>query len=470
MLLEQEDVAGEFARRFANTQPWHRDGHALEWAHELSFNLDAIAKDSDLRARVTTWLGEPHAPEDLRIYGDSGQVVAEVQAKAVGAATQRLRELADDKYGGMTLLVPTDHMNSTTSLIDRRLTMPEGPLHVRYRSVEERLDDHINIGNVASEPATSDELRAISDDPAGYLDHLIGDNLLSQLGTAATATAATAAFAQGLSTVAVARLRSGSFDDVPWTEAARQAAMAAARAGVVARGAQAISLAAQGAVAEGATAVSLDALAGSTLPFALARSTWDLAVITHGAATGRVSPAQAGLAAAQTLTRNTAVWACAAAGQAVIPIPVVGALVGGLVGQYGAAMLIQGVRIAVTARDTAAQWDGEYEQLLRRTAEIQQASKSEIAMIRRQVDSYDSEFRNRVLPRLEKLTASLGTSTADHVLRNLAEVTTLYRGTPQFASMAEFDNLMLHEDFTLDLTTGRHRQGSPTLVLLPSEG
>lgn len=451
VLLQQEGVAADFARRFANIQPAQRDGHALEWAHELSFNLDAVAKDSSLRAQVLTWLGQPHTPEDLRIRDGAGHTIAEVQAKAVASATQRLHELANDKYDGMQLLVPANHMDSTTSLIDRRLAMPEGPLHEQYRSVEDRVSDHLSAGGVSSQPMTTDELRAVSDDPTGYLQHLMERNQLSQLGTAAASAAGTAALAQGLSTIALARLRTGTFDDAPWTEAARQAAIAATRSGVVALAAQGISLTAQDALAHGATSAATHALADSTLPFALARGTWDLAVIAHGAATGRLAPAEAGIASAQAITRSTAVWACAAVGQTLIPVPVVGAMVGGLVGQYGAAMMIQGIRLAVVARDTSAEWDAEYEQLLRRTAELEHAAREDIARVAEQSRLYDAAFAHRMLPALEDLSRTMGTGTPDEVLSALADVCVTYNGTPQFSTMEEFNELMSDELFTLDL-------------------
>lgn len=452
LLLQQEDVAAAFARRFANVHPATRDGHALEWAHELSFNLDAVAKNTDLRAQVLTWLGQPHTPEDLRIHDGSGNLIAEVQAKAVASASQRLHDLADHKYDGMQLLVPANQLDSTTSLIDRRLSMPEGPFHEQYRSVEDRVSDHITAGGVASQPITTDELRAVSDDPTGYLRHLMERNQLSQLGTAAASAAGTAALAQGLRTIALARLRTGTFDDLPWTEAARQAATAATRSGVIALAAQGISLTAQDALAHGATTAATHALADSTLPFALARGTWDLAVIAHGTATGRLAPADAGIAAAQSITRSTAVWACAAVGQTVIPIPVVGAMVGGLVGQYGAAMMIQGIRLAVIARDLSAQWDSEYEDLLHHTAELERASRDEIAVVAQEARQYDAAFADQVLPALEDLSRFMGKGTPDQVLGTLADLSAIYNGTPQFSTMEEFNNLMSDQAFTLDLT------------------
>src|SRR4051812_25727086 len=73
MLLEQRDVALQIAERFGQLGEAQRQGHVFEWMHEISFNLKAIAENDEARLRVTTWLGEPHAAADLRVYGPEGK-------------------------------------------------------------------------------------------------------------------------------------------------------------------------------------------------------------------------------------------------------------------------------------------------------------------------------------------------------------------------------------------------------------
>jgi hypothetical protein len=71
-LLGQQGTVHALQDRFANIGAEQRGGHVFEWEHEVTFNLDAIAKHEQVRARVTEWLGEPHAPADLRLYDASG--------------------------------------------------------------------------------------------------------------------------------------------------------------------------------------------------------------------------------------------------------------------------------------------------------------------------------------------------------------------------------------------------------------
>ncbi|MGY1763054.1 hypothetical protein ACI79G_15490 [Geodermatophilus sp. SYSU D00779] len=456
MLLQQRSVAQEMAERFGRLGDAQRQGHVFEWMHEISFNLKAIAEDDDARLRVTTWLGEPHAPADLRVYGSSGEVLSEVQAKVVGNAAQRLAfsdGLASDKYQGMQLLVPSDHVGGTQSLLGRRLAMPEGPLHDRYAEVRANLTDRVTQGQLTSNAVTTNELADAARDPQGHLQSMIRSTHLRDVAVAGGTAAVTAGLTTGLVDVATALVRTGSLDGLNWTEVARRAAKHALGAGAAACIAEGLSGLGQHAMASGAGGWA-DALVDGGLDHFMGLAAFKIAGIAHGIATGRLSGEAAAWAAAETLTRATAGWACAAIGQVVIPVPVVGALIGNVVGQFGASMLVQGIRLAVAARDKAAAWDAEYEQLLRHTAELQEVAARELREGESALATYEVGFRAQVLPRLHRLQSAVATGRPDEVLSDLAGITRSYLGTPLFASLAEFDALMSDQDFTLVLDLG----------------
>ena len=452
-LLDQRDVVAKINDRFGNLQLPQRQGHVFEWMHELSFNLDAIAHDDEARLRVTTWLGQPHAPADLRLYGPSGEVISETQAKVIDDATRRIageHGLSDPKYAEMHLLVPRDHVPPTEDLLDRRLAMPEGPLHPRYAEVKSRLTDHVSHGETNSDPVSTEELRTAANDPGGYLHTLVDRTELHQLLQAGGAAALTAALVGSITATAVARIQTGSFSEIPWTSVACQAAKSGATAGVVAFSGQAISLAAQHAVADGATG-AIEAIVGGTLPFAIARGAWGIAGAAHGWATGRLGPEEAATAATEAIIRTGAVWACASIGQAAIPIPIVGAMVGGLVGQYGATMVVQGLRLALAARDMSAAWDREYEQLLAETHRIEKQAQADLAKLNDLAAQYRTAFTDRVLPALELVEEQSSCSDPDTVLQQLAQLTLTYAGTPMFATVTEFDAFMADHSQVLRL-------------------
>lgn len=458
-LLDQPDIVTKLNERFGNLQPEQRQGHVFEWMHELSFNLDAIARDDQARLRVTTWLGQPHAPADLRLYSPSGQILDETQAKVIGDATRRIageHGISASKYDEMNLLVPSDHVAPTQDLLVRRLGMPEGPLHSRYADVRERLTDRLTHGETNSEPVSTDELRATAEDPGAHLRELLDSNQLSQFLIAGGAATVAATLVASITVTAVSRVRTGGFSAIPWTSVACQAAMSGATAGVTAMGAQGISLAAQHAVAAGATG-AVEAFAGGTLPYAVARGAWAVAGAAHGWATGRLGPAAAAAAATEAVARTGAMWACAAIGQAVIPVPIVGALVGGMVGQYGATMMIQGIHLALAARDMSAEWDREYEQLLAETQRLEEWARAEREQLNVIASEYRTAFTDRVLPALDLLQHDFWCADPDTVLQELANLTLTYAGSPLFTTVTEFNAFMVDESLSLVLDLGGGR-------------
>lgn len=464
------------ADRFANVGDGQRQGHMFELMHELSFNLNAIAKDDAARLRVTTWLGQPHAPDDLRLLDGHGDVIGGVQAKVVTSVAGRLgpkNGLSDPKYDGMTLLTPSEHAAEADNLLNRRLAMPEGPYHQRYRDVQDRLSDQVTHGPTQSAPVSLGELKSASDDPVGYLKGLLHTNELRQVATAGVTAGVLGALIAGAVTVTHERIRSGSFDDVDWAEAGIEAAKGGLKAAAIAMAGQGISIAAQHAAAAGGGAVA-HALGGGSLPFALARGAFDLGAIGHGLATHKLTSRDAAYGAAESITQTGAVWACSAIGQSIIPLPVVGAVVGGMVGQYGSHMLIQALRLATAARDTDPRWDAEYEALLLQTEQIRLQAETDLAELHDLAERYDTAFSGLVLPRLDRLAVAVGSATPNEVLDDLAELTRLYGGTPLFTSMEDFDAFMADDDIPLRLDLGsptfthHERPQAPSRTITPS--
>ena len=458
IMLAQPDTLSRMHERFANLGEPQQAGHMFEWQQELTFNLDAVAKHVEVRAEVTEWIGQSHAPADLRLVDAHGHVLSEVQTKVVESTSHRLGSvdgLAADRYHDMQLVVPADHLATAESLLDRRLAMPSGLWHDRYIDVRGRLDDHIDYRGVSSEAVSRHELIAVTQDPDGYLDRLIDHNVLDQF-----LLAGEAGLSSGLLRAAVllaAAAGGESSTGLPWAQAGLAGARGALRSAVVTVEGQAISLAAQHAVADGAGAVAgalAGALAEGVLPFALARGVLDIGVAAHGFATGRLSAGAAAEATAQAVVRNGAVWACATVGQVVIPVPIVGSVVGAVVGQLGTAMIVKGVQLAVLGRDRSAQWDAAYELLLAQTAQIQAVAAVDLDRLRSTADLEATAFGVRVLPALSELSAIVGHGQSDDVLARLAHLTRCYARAPLFTSTMEFERFMTNPETMLVLDLG----------------
>lgn len=456
-LLSQRDVVEQINQRFGKLHLGQKSGHVFEWMHELTFNLDAIAKDDAIRAHVTTWLGQPHAPEDLRIADQTGETMQRVQAKLVKNVSQRIGSdngLSDPKYAGMKRLIPSDHLGPTDSLLGRRLDMPSGPFHPRYEETRSHLTDRLEVDAVHSEALSSDQVREAAKDPGQYLDDHVAGNHLKQTLNAAGSAAAAGAVIAGASAAGQQMISNGSVRGVDWASTAILAAKAGARQGAISAAANALSMHAQHQLANGATG-AIEQLSGGTLAFAIARGAFDVSMVAHGLATGRLSETEAATAAAESITRTGAIWSCAAVGQTLIPIPIVGAMVGGVVGQYGATMITQGLRVAIVGRDLDRQWDAEYEKLLAELALVEAIAASELGEIRVLAQQHNTAFTEYLLPSLERLESSTGTGSPNEVLADLARITSQFGASPLFNTVADFDDFMRDDSAILELKLSR---------------
>ncbi|TIC86699.1 hypothetical protein E8D34_10625 [Nocardioides sp. GY 10113] len=456
-LLEQPDLIRRMQARFSNRTIAQQRGHYFEWKHELSFNLNAMAEGSDIRLRMTEWLGRPTDPADLVLHDGAGNVIGEAQAKVLSTNVQRMSSngLPNDKYGHMQLLVPEDHRVETADFLERRLEMPRGLFHDRYESVQERLTDRITAGDVASDPVSTTRLADITDDPLSYVNGLFGDTQFRQAVGAAVSAGGSAALVTIATDTARHVLEHGTFDGLSWTDATIRTARAGAASAATAAAGSIIQSTAQKAVADGATNPFRRVLAESDLGVAMAKASLDVAVVAHGLATGRLTAAEAALAATETVTESVAVWACAAVGRKVIPNQAVGALVGGIVGQYAAAIIVRGVRLALVGRDPAQEWDAAYDALIQETAELEVRCADERAELGRLAEQYRIGFTEHVLPALDRLTHDADGEDPDARLRDLAAIATQYAGAPIFGSQDEFDAFMADPSTTLVLDIGK---------------
>ncbi|MDE0776637.1 MAG: hypothetical protein OSB43_10225 [Nocardioides sp.] len=444
-LLEQPELLATMHARFDNLDDPQQRGHYFEWMHELSFNLESIGHGATERLRMTEWLGRPHDPADLQLLDNAGNVLAEAQAKVVSGLVSRVGPsdgIAATKYDGMDLLVPSDHVEATKAFLHARMAMPTGPLHDRYQDVVDRITDTVRAGSIASDPVSTGHLSAVTDDPDGFLQRLVRDNELTQAMSGFLAAGGTAALGTAAVGIAIERVREGSFGNLPWTEISIRAARVGSAAAAVGAAGTFAATQAQEAVAAGSESVFATALGGSNIALALTRASLTVAGAAHGYATGRLTSKEAALITTEGVTRSAAVWAAAAVGQAVIPIPVVGAMIGGMFGQYGATVMVQGLQFALAARATSRQWDRAYDLLLAETDDVVRRFREERAELALLAGQYEVGFTRHVLPALDGVQAGLWTGDPDRVLGDLAALSRRYEGTPQFGSLAEFDAFM----------------------------
>ncbi|MER5201888.1 hypothetical protein [Streptomyces sp. NPDC002825] len=345
--LRTRETVERLARRYVNIGNAQRAGHLFEVRHALSFNQNAIRAGASVRAVVTEWAegGSQTAAADLWLV-DRGRLVGQAQAKLMDGVPGTAHGLARPHYEGMTRLVAGDRVAAVDSLLERRLTLsPEGVRFADYADAHAHLSDRLTHGNVTSDPVDLADAHRSALDPARWAR----GEAVRTAGREAAAAAGSAAAVGGLVTGAVsaagqlARVRAGETSAAAAAlTAAASAAQGAARSGSVAGLGSVIRTAAR--------AGRLPAvLGGGDLAFATAGAAYAVAEAGVALARGRIDAGEFASRSAQATLQTGLGWACGAVAQTVIPVPVVGALVGGLVGQAAGTLITQGLQAAVVA-------------------------------------------------------------------------------------------------------------------------
>ena len=445
--LTTEQHAERLLRSYADMPEGVRAGHMFELLHTHSFNIDAIDKGSPLRATMTAMAGQPHAAADLTVANSHGDVVAAVQAKLYGDTSLTASAVSQDKYHDMTRLVASDKLADVERLLDRRLEMdPNGLKYGEYVDARAHLSDRVSVDGVSSTPVTRSEAVNASNDSAAWAERQVHNESVRQVRSDALDGALIGAALGGGAALLI--------DGVKQVSRVRAGEVSAARAAVSSVGAAAKG-AARGAAVGGlgaavGSAARLDlglpaGLGSGALPYALARCAVSVGEAGYALASGDIDAGEFAARSGEAMLSTTLVYSFSTVGQILCPVPVVGALVGGVAGQLAAATLVNGLRLALAAGRLAALDRAKLEQL---EAEVLIALEMEEALreaVSALAADFDAAMTDTVYPALSAIEASLDSADSDDVLRPLAELSRVFGGSPLFTTQAEFDDWMLAE-------------------------
>ncbi|TGB10445.1 hypothetical protein [Streptomyces sp. MZ04] len=443
--LSTRETVERLAQRYANHGNAQRAGHLFELRHALSFNQRAIRSGAPFRAVVTEWAadGSQTAAADLHLL-DRGRLVGRVQAKLMGRAPATPHAVARPQYDGMARLVAGDRVAAVDSLLERRLTMaPEGVRFADYADARAHLTDRLEYGGVSSAPVDLDDAHRSALDPVRWAR-----------GEAVRAAGAEA-LAAGAFGAAVGGLVSGA------TSAAEQLARVRANdTSAAAAALTATAAAAQGAVRSGSVAglSSLvrsaaragrlpSVLGGGELAFATAGAAYAVAEAGLELARGRIDAGEFAARSSTATLGTSLAWACGAFAQTVVPVPVVGALVGGLVGQAAGTLIVQGLQSALVAARSHGETDTRtIERELLTAALTTGLLGSAAARLGRATHATAV-----VLPHLTDVRERMGQSDPTTALTALSALTGQVAGRPIFTSQDEFDTWISADDSPLVL-------------------
>lgn len=443
--LRTREVVERLAERYARASTAHRAGHLFEVMHAHSFNAAALRAGSPLRAVVTEWVagGSQTAAADLQVM-DGARVLADVQAKLYDRATGTAYDLARHHYTGMARLVAGDKVRAVRDVLDKRLTLnPSGLGFAGYSDARAHLSGVVSVDGVSSTAVTREAALRAAGDPVSWATRQVAGSAARQVAGAGVTAAALGGLAATVSAVAGARA-----EEVSVVQAVTSSCGAVASAALVSGAGAALGEGLRVAALAGSAP---SALASGALPLAVARCAVDVA--QHGVAFARGSLGAAELAkrCGDTLGRSAALWAFAATGQTVLPVPVVGALAGAVVGQVAVGLMSRGLALAVAEARAAGAEEVRVAALEAEVAEAVAWSGLLAEQARGLGAEHSAWAAGHVVPLLEASTLSVADGDWDGALAELAALTAVFGGQPLFRTQAEFDALMDDDGFTLVL-------------------
>ncbi|MEX0835424.1 MAG: hypothetical protein WD010_04995 [Nitriliruptor sp.] len=252
----------------------------------------------------------------------------------------------------MQRLASADRVADVRDLLSRRLGMNPDGIHIAgYRDVERNLTGELHHGGVSSGGTSRAEAQQAGDDPTRWLrEQRVGSMVDETLASAAVGAAAGGVFTAAAQSLRLGlAVRHGELSIAESiVEIATTSATAAVRSGTTSGLAQVIQIGAR-------DSQMLSPLAATTAPVAIASAVVSTGQAAYDYALGRISRAELIDRCGEMALRNTGAWAFGIVGQAVVPVPVVGALVGSTAGYITSAIVIEGFKLArVAAADADA--------------------------------------------------------------------------------------------------------------------
>lgn len=430
-----------------NTAP-QQAGHAFEFVEALKFNANAAKAGDAIRAVTTASQGHSRAAADIIISRGDAEL-RKVQAKVYEKAARRLVELTAEKYDGMQLLVPSDHERDVRKLVGKALDRPPENIRTsRYidADVDKNLAGELHHDRVTSGGTKATEAYKAGKDPIEWLEdqtrHAKVNETLKAAAVGAASGAVFGAAAHSLQLAIKARHTDiGISESI--VEVTAAATTAGVRSGVTSGLAKVVEIGAR-------NSKIFSPLAETTAPIAIASTVLEVGEAAYQYATGVIDAEQLVDRCAGVAMRNTGAWAFGVVGQTIVPIPVVGALVGSTAGYVTSAIVIQGFKLARVAAADADAAEARLRELDTQAVAAVMTMEEHRLTLEALIDQEAQDYRDALVPLMDGLERSLtvgGDSGMDSLVRLNLELS--YK--LEWSTLPQFDEFMADTQRNLQL-------------------
>lgn len=154
-VFKQTKILKDTAHQWRNVKEELSQGRMFEILEVMKFNRNAAIQNASARAQTTASIaGQQTAPADIIIK--NGKKVIEVQAKSCGSAAKSLHSLANPLYETMDRLLPKEQLDKAVELARQRIE--SGTLKAQeYLSALPKLKGGLSVGSVSSGGTTRAE-------------------------------------------------------------------------------------------------------------------------------------------------------------------------------------------------------------------------------------------------------------------------------------------------------------------------
>jgi hypothetical protein len=302
-----------------NSQLCHIKGLAAEGLLTGDFNREAARRGSPLRAEWTH-LTDCHAPADIRITR-AGAVVREAQVKSDQNKYTAYRKQREAKYTGMDRIVTEEQLDDV-----RHVAQGRGLETAAQQDVLDHLTDELSFEDISSGSISNKRAEEAASQPHAVTNRLRANECAREIGGAAAkgaaAGAASATFFSGV--VNVRDVRRG---DITALEALVDTGKSAAKAGACSGATSGVGAA----ISIGARRVGAQRFAAGGGPTAVTACSFEVGAIVRRHLRGDIDTGQMQREIAAAAALAGAAYYGGIVGQTVIPVPLVGALIGSVV-------------------------------------------------------------------------------------------------------------------------------------------
>lgn len=439
--FKDADYLASLSNKWKNVAPDKAQGHLFEQREVAKFNLDALKEDSDLFAKTTASMGKPTDPVDI-VIKKGQKTVREIQAKSCNTAARSAFSLSDKKYEEMARLAPSDQTKKIEALLKKRIEA--GTLKKEdYGQTLRNLQKTLNHDGVKSKGTTYQEALDATDvkkvkEIAGKIKLKAS---LTDMHESGKKSGNMGAFVSG-GIATVSGVQQIYKDEADIGEVVANVSVEAAKGYATGYTCTAISKGITHSTTYVFGHATSKALTRSNAPVAMAAG-----VITTGKSMfsymkGDIDSEQLLSEISHTAITCTYSFYYGAVGQAVIPIPVVGALIGSGVGYFIGNMLHQSSLIALgdsQAVKIAKERRKAIEAMCLTMIPIIQKNRAELE---KNINEHFSARKEVFFEAFNILDTSLGECNPDTFVLGLEKINNQFGATLQFKNFAEFDTFM----------------------------